>query len=548
MSRVLRSGLVALVVAAGALIPATSAWGNAANPVANSTVVDQVVINSDGSETVTVHGQWDWASQNNCPQARNGVGYQVDWFDNQTNAIGQTNSPNGILYVGDAQDNIVHSDEAQPPAGSGYATPGGPFAGVPSGYLSHNTTSTTPTQTDASNWFGDCPGLTNGVTSGSWGPISHTYAASATQPLQLCPILYDPHGGQQNSGKSGVNEITAGANASNNNYNNDNSYQTNGTGPNGNQCPVIKVPTLTTSASGPDQTGSIHDTATLGNVTGSGTITFNVYHAGSGCSGTPLASFQVPTTGPGDYQSGDYTPSAPGSYQWQASYSSSSVKGLLTACGDPSEVSRIPPSHPKPPGLDVVKLVSVQCANLAPKVSQPADILPCNGTWSNYTTGTPTVTVPASGSYAIPIDYQIQVTNTGKEPLALSLSDPRCDPKTIAGPVQVSGTLTNGTLSPGGQAYFTCTHTLTQDDPNTDAAGEPFTNVATVTGTPSSGPSIHKHSSVTVQRMPPPKARHFCKSTRTGKQVLWPDFPNNKPKACRKAPSKPPKHPGGFTG
>src|SRR2546423_1735992 len=98
MSRVVRNGLIALLVAAGGLVPATSAWGNAANPVANSTVVDQVVVNSNGSTTVTVQGQWDWASQNNCPSARNGVGYNVDWFDNQTNAIGKTNSPNGILY------------------------------------------------------------------------------------------------------------------------------------------------------------------------------------------------------------------------------------------------------------------------------------------------------------------------------------------------------------------------------------------------------------------------------------------------------------------
>src|SRR4029077_7899502 len=102
---------------------------------------------------------------------------------------------------------------------------------------------------------------------------------------------------------------------------------------------------------------------------------------------------------------------SPGSYQGQASYDSTSIKGLITACGDPNEVSRIPPSHPKQPGVQVVKLVSVQCADLATKVSQPPDVLPCGGTWSNYTTGAPTVAVPASGSYAIPIDYQIQVTN-----------------------------------------------------------------------------------------------------------------------------------------
>jgi hypothetical protein len=552
MRRVVRCGLIALFVAAGALVPATSAWGNAANPVANSTVIDQVAINANGSETVTVQGQWDWASQNNCPSSRNGVGYNVVWFDNQTNAIGSSNSPNGILYVGDAQDNIVHSDET---LGGSSAFGNAFWNGVPSSYgpFAGTSTNTTPTQTDAANWLGDCSGLNgSGVTSGQWGPISHTYAANATQPLQLCPILYDPHGGSQNSGKSGVKDVTAGANSSTHDYNNDNSYETNGTGPDGNQCPKITLPMLTTSASAASSTGAIHDTATLTGATGSGTITFNLYPAGSGCSGTPLYTNSVTTSGAGDYQSGDFSPSAGGIYQWQASYDSTSVKGLITACGDPNEQSRVPPHHPKSPGLEVLKLVSVRCADLATKATQPSDIEPCNGTWSNYTTGIPTVSVPATGSYAIPIDYQIQVTNTGQTPLTLSLSDSLCDSGTIAGPVQVSGTLTNDTLSAGGQAYYTCTHTLTQNDPELHATGEPFTNTATVTGTPPSGPPIHKDSTVTVHRLPAPAARHFCRNARTGKKVVWRHFPKNKPEACeprtRRPRPRPPKHPRGFTG
>jgi hypothetical protein len=546
MSRVTRCALVALFIAGAALIPATAALGNAPDPA--TTKLDQVVVNQNGSTTVTVEGTWTWQTQPNCPKARNGVGYQIDWFDNQTNAIGKPNDPQGILYVGTANDNIVHSDE---PLGQSTA-PGNAFwDGVPSSYLTHNQIDTTPTQTDAANWFAECSGLNGaGETAGSWGPISHTYAPTAAKPLRLCPIMYDPHGGSQNSGKSSVKDITAGANASSKGYNDDNSYETNQTGPGPGTCPAIPIPSLTTSASAPNSSGAIHDTATLSHASGSGTITFKLYQVGSGCSGPPLFTSQVNTNGSGDYQSGDFTPSQSGTYQWQASYDSSSVNGLITACGDPNEQSRIPPVSK--PGLKVVKLASVQCADLATNVSQPSDITPCNATWSIFTRNIMTVSVPRTGSYAIPIQYQIQVTNMGHTPLTLSLSDPRCDPGPIAGPVQVRGTLTNNTLSAGGQAYYTCTHTLTQNDPNTNASGQPFTNTATVTGTPPSGPPIHRHSTVTVHRNPPPQ--RFCtgqRGSKKGKRIHWPEG-KPKPKACRIPPRHPhpkrPKHPHGFTG
>ena len=54
---------------------ATPAWANAPNP--GVTTIDQEVVHANGSTTVTVQGTWTWASQNNCPAARNGVGYQV---------------------------------------------------------------------------------------------------------------------------------------------------------------------------------------------------------------------------------------------------------------------------------------------------------------------------------------------------------------------------------------------------------------------------------------------------------------------------------------
>src|SRR5436305_638831 len=318
-------GFVVLCSGLGLLGLAGSAWANAPNPVAGTTQVDQVRVNPDGSRTVTVQGRWVWTTQTNCPAARNGVGYQVDWFDNTTNAIGGAKSPNGILYVGDGQDNIVHSIETL----GGSSAEGNAFwDGVPSSYLTHNQADTTPDSTDASNWLSNCDNVnpSTKVSSGTWGPISHTYSAAFTGPITLCPIMYDPHGGHDNSGQSSVKDITAGSSPASKGYNNDNSYEANGTGPNGNMCPTIGIPTLTTHASNATAPDAIHDTATLSGTNGeSGTITFKLYPAGSGCSGTPLYTNSVSTSGDGDYQPGDYSPTSARPYQWRATNGSATV-------------------------------------------------------------------------------------------------------------------------------------------------------------------------------------------------------------------------------
>jgi hypothetical protein len=92
------------------------------------------------------------------------------------------------------------------------------------------------------------------------------------------------------------------------------------------------------------------------------------------------------------------------------------------------------------------------------------------------------------------IQYEIQVSNTGNTPLALSLSDPLCDAGTLEGPTSLSGTLSVNVLSPGGQAQYTCSHVLTGAD------ASPFTNTATVTGAPPSGPPVVGTSSVTANK------------------------------------------------
>jgi hypothetical protein len=546
-SKKLFRGWAAIGAALGMLVLAAPALANAPNP--ENTTVDQVVVNSDGSRTVTVEGTWTWETQSKCATARNGVGHQIDWFDNQTNAVGKPNDPIGILYVGDATDNIVHSDEA---LGQSTANGNAFWDGVPASYVAHHATDTTPDKTDAANWFGECDQVnSSGVTAGHWGPITHTYAASFTGDIKLCPIMYDPHGGHDNSGKSSVKDITAGANSSTNSYNDDNSYETNQFTGGPGSCPEITVPTLTTSASSAEAPNAIHDTATLGNTGGqTGSITFNLYPKGAGCSGTPLFTSTVSTNGDGSYQSGDYSPTQAGTYQWQASYSSSSVKGLLTPCDVASEQSTVTPPHqPGAASIRVVKLSSVPCTALPssaihPRPREPKGVLPCNGASSRFTHGAITVQVPKSGNYAILISYQIQVTNTGARPLALSLKDGRCDAGTVKGPFAVQGSLNGNTLAPGGKAFYTCTHTLTQNDGRGRFSS--FRNTATVTGRPPSGPPVHGTSTVITKRVHPspvPPIRR-CRSFRTGRPVRWPAG-QPKPKACRPQRGR---HGQGFTG
>jgi hypothetical protein len=96
-----------------------------------------------------------------------------------------------------------------------------------------------------------------------------------------------------------------------------------------------------------------------------------------------------------------------------------------------------------------------------------------------------TATLTASSGQTV--EYQITVTNTGNQPLALSgFSDEYCDAGTVAGgPGQ-------GALAPGASTSFTCTHLLT-------ASGR-LVNVATVTGTPpGEAPISHTSNPVVVE-------------------------------------------------
>jgi hypothetical protein len=126
--------------------------------------------------------------------------------------------------------------------------------------------------------------------------------------------------------------------------------------------------------------------------------------------------------------------------------------------------SPTPPGSPPAPGIKVVK-------------EQRFD----NST-APYTTNVLT------GVVGQKVDYEMIVTNTGDTPLTLTFSDPHCDAGTLTGPF--GGISSDGTLPPGAQTVWFCSHILAAVD------APAFTNTVTVNGVPASGTSVVGTSSV----------------------------------------------------
>jgi uncharacterized repeat protein (TIGR01451 family) len=112
-----------------------------------------------------------------------------------------------------------------------------------------------------------------------------------------------------------------------------------------------KTTSIGTAATSGTIGDSISDTATLSGATGDagGTITFNLYGPSDtpACSGEPVYTNTVDVNGPGDYNSGDFTPDTAGSYYWVASYSGDPNNLSSTgSCGDEGETSTIDKATP----------------------------------------------------------------------------------------------------------------------------------------------------------------------------------------------------------
>jgi hypothetical protein len=260
-------------------------------------------------------------------------------------------------------------------------------------------------------------------------------------------------------------------------------------------------------------------------VTNTGNTTLVIAFSDPRCDAGTLSS---PTVISGTYDAATKTLSSGGELQFTCSH-------VLAAGDNPytntATATGTPPSGPPVSGSDSVKAFTNRPGIKVVKLQRV-------GSSGSFTRRVLKVTEHAGHFVVYTIDYEIRVTNTGSTTLTLSLSDPRCDAGTIQGPTAISGTLNGNTLSAGGVAQYTCSHRYVKGD------SARFTNVATVTGTPPSGPPVHGSSRVTVHRKTVSPKTKLCR-TPSGRVIHYKG--SKKPAACRFHP-KPPKHPQGFTG
>lgn len=106
---------------------------------------------------------------------------------------------------------------------------------------------------------------------------------------------------------------------------------------------LVSVPTLVATSPASSPTGSpLTDTVLLaGGDQPTGTLTFTLYGPQANCTGTPAVVFPpVAVTGNGTYRSGAFTPTTPGTFQFQVDYSGDPNNlALHIPCGITSQVS-----------------------------------------------------------------------------------------------------------------------------------------------------------------------------------------------------------------
>ncbi len=211
-------------------------------------------------------------------------------------------------------------------------------------------------------------------------------------------------------------------------------------------------------------------------VTNTGNTPLAISFSDPGCDPGTLSA---PTVISGSYDANSQTLYAGGEIQYTCSH-------VLTAANAPQFTNTATVFGTAPNGQTVGYVCSVTALVNVPALSVVK--LQREGTSGAFTSA------PINATVGQTIQYEIQVTNTGNLPLALSINDPLCDAGTLQGPTSLSGTLSVNVLSPGGEAQYTCSHVLTAGD------ASPFTNTATVTGAPPSGTPVSGTSSVIANK------------------------------------------------
>ncbi len=170
-------------------------------------------------------------------------------------------------------------------------------------------------------------------------------------------------------------------------------------------------------------------------------------------------------------------PGAPGSLEPGQSVTATATRPLTQADVDAGAVANTATATATAPGGAALQQTAAATLPVAPAAALTL------AKAGSYTSG--------SGAVGSVVTYRFTAQNTGNVTLTgVTISDPRpgLSPLVLAWPADA------GTLAPGQQVTGTATYTVTQADVDTGS----ITNIATVSGTPPSGPAVGASSPAVV--------------------------------------------------
>lgn len=189
--------LLSVILALGWVTPASASAGIPDQAATSGSVV----VNPDGSATLTLSGTWAWnLNGSDCNLQARAVGFSMDWNDpalpgNLVTTLNGVDIEAGVADPGNAAnptDNDVHP------------TPNTLFPAGP---------------------YGGCGNFDAGAgqNAGTWGPISHTYGAGVNS-FEVCVLIYDVHLDADGGSPTNATQTQAGGTG----HNGDSSAEGNG--------------------------------------------------------------------------------------------------------------------------------------------------------------------------------------------------------------------------------------------------------------------------------------------------------------------------------
>lgn len=261
--------------------------------------------------------------------------------------------------------------------------------------------------------------------------------------------------------------------------------------------------------------GTVSDTATLtGAFNPTGTITFRLYGPGdTACTGVPVFT-SVRSVVTGGATSEPFTPTAPGTYRWIASYSGDANNLPATgACAEPTEAVVVTPAPTTTTSTSTTTTTvppttttsSTTTTSTSTTTTSTTTTVPPTTTTSSTTTSTSTSTTSTSTSTTPststtsttrPTTTSSSTTSTTR-PITTSTST-----TTTTRPTTTTSSTTTSTTSP--PPITTTTSTTTTLPPTTTTSSTTTTSTTTTTLPPTTTTSSTTTTTTTTPPVPPP--------------------------------------------